>query len=126
MAEADDNDSPAGAAPPGDVVAALIAEGEHLRAAELSVARGDLRRAVQIYDRLWRFADALPLAVRLGDAPLAVRLALDAGDHRHAVELADAMPPEPRADLVLAARALGSRGRHWDAARIAERAGDRA
>ena len=93
MAEADDNHPPAGAAPPGDVVAALIAEGEHLPRGRAQ--RGTRRSAAGGPDSTtvcggsptrcrWRCA--------LGDAPLAVRLALDAGDHRRAVELADAMP----------------------------------
>ena len=125
MADPDDNGL-ADASPPGEAVAALIAEGDHLRAAALALASGDLRRAVGIYDRLWRFADALPLAIQLADWPLAVRLALDAGDHARAVALADAMPDEPAGELVRAARALTSRGRHWDAARLAERAGESA
>ena len=44
--------------------------------------RGDLRRAITLYERVWRFAEALPLAERLGDPALAIRLALDAGRRR--------------------------------------------
>lgn len=116
----------ASAAPPSAPVAALIAAGDHLAAARLAVERGELEQAIHLYDRLWRFADALPLALRLEQRPLAVRLALDLGDPRRAGEIADTMPRDAAADLMAAASAFAARGRYLDAGRLAERAGDRA
>ncbi|HEX2658379.1 MAG TPA: hypothetical protein VHU40_08910, partial [Polyangia bacterium] len=119
MPSADDN-----APTPADPIAALLAQGDHVNAARLSVERGDLPRAIAIYERLWRFADALPLALRLQDRPLAIRLALEVGDAAQAATLAQAIPSDAPADLLRAAQAFAGRGRHWDAARLAERAGD--
>jgi serine/threonine protein kinase len=107
-----------------DPVAALVAAGNHVAAARLSAERGDLPRAIALYERAWRFADALPLARALGDRPLAVRLALDAGDATSAIQIADEIPREAAADLCAAATAFAARGNHFDAARLAERAGD--
>ena len=81
------------------------------------------RRAIQLYERVWRFADALPLALRLGDRGLAVRLALDANLARRATEIADATTAPP--DLLAVADAFAARGRPFEAARAAERGGRR-
>ena len=72
MANTDD-DAARSAAAEADPVAAALAAGNHLVAARLAVARGEPARALDIYDRLWRFADALPLALQLGRRPLAIR-----------------------------------------------------
>jgi len=109
-----------------DPVAAALAAGDHLTAARLSAARGDLERALDLYDRLWRFAEALPLALQLGRRPLAIRLALDLGDTRRAAELAAAIPRDAAAELAAAAGAFAARGRHLEAGHLAERAGERA
>lgn len=109
-----------------DEVAALVAAGDHVAAAGLAVERGELRRAVALYERAWRFADALPLAVTLGDVPLAIRLALDAGDDAAAARMAEDIPRDDVSALRAAAQALAARGRDWEAARMAERAGDAA
>src|SRR6267142_1974602 len=71
----------------GDVIEYLVAHGAYIEAARVCVERGDLARAVQLYERVWRFADALPLAERLGDPALAVRLALDANLPARALEI---------------------------------------
>jgi len=109
-----------------DPVAAAMAAGDHLTAARLSVARGELERALDLYDRLWRFADALPLALQLGRRPLAIRLALDLGDPRRAAEIAATIPREALSELAAAAGAFAARGRHLEAGHLAERAGERA
>ncbi|HEY4185649.1 MAG TPA: serine/threonine-protein kinase [Polyangia bacterium] len=109
-----------------DPVATLLAAGDHAGAAQLAVERGELDRAIGIYDRLWRFADALPLALRLDRRALAVRLALDLGDPRHAGEIAATIPRDAAAELTAASAAFAARGRHLDAGHLAERAGDRA
>jgi eukaryotic-like serine/threonine-protein kinase len=111
------------APPGGDPVAALVARGEYVQAAAEAAAQGDLRRAIQLYERIWRFADAVPLAERLGDRPLAVRLALDARDRAKAAAIAAAIPVEAREDLLLAAEVFARRGHLTEAAAARERAG---
>jgi len=124
MPNADEDAAPT--APADDPVATALAAGDHVAAARVAVARGELERALDIYDRLWRFADALPLALQLGRRPLAIRLALDLGDHRRASDIAAAIPHGATAELSAAAAAFAARGRHLDAGHLAERAGDRA
>jgi serine/threonine-protein kinase len=106
----------------GDVIEYLVAHGAYVEAARIAADRGELRRAVQLYERVWRFADALPLAVELGDRGLAVRLALDANLPARAIEIADAAAaPE---ELTAVADAFAARGRPFEAARASERGGD--
>jgi len=121
-----DDDSARPVAAGADPVADALAAGDHLVAARLAVARGETARALEIYDRLWRFADALPLALQLERRPLAIRLALDLGDARRAAEIAASIPRQASAELSAAAAAFAARGRHLDAAHLAERAGERA
>ncbi|HLK88415.1 MAG TPA: serine/threonine-protein kinase [Polyangia bacterium] len=104
----------------GDFIDYLVAHGAYAEAARVAAGRGELRRAIGLYERVWRFADALPLALDLDDRPLAVRLALDAGLPERAGEIAEAAPPEA---LLPVAEALAARGRTFEAARAAERAG---
>ncbi|HEY4395898.1 MAG TPA: hypothetical protein VGP64_17660, partial [Polyangia bacterium] len=78
----------------GDFIDYLVAHGAYAEAARVAADRGELRRAVGLYERVWRFADAWPLALQLGDRPLAVRLALDANLPARAAELAEGTPPE--------------------------------
>ena len=112
---------PEGAADP---VEALIRQGEHPAAAQLAVARGELRLAVGIYQRLWRYRDALPLALELGDTALAIELALDANLPAQARRLAEDIPPDDAAALVRAAGLFSRRGAHQEAGLLAERAKD--
>ena len=114
------NDSPSAA----DEVAALVAAGDHVGAARRAAAAGDRARAIALYERAWRFSDALALAMELGDRPLAIRLALDARVPATAARLAEAIPREAVDELRAAAAAFGARGSNWEAARLAERAGD--
>jgi len=107
-----------------DPVAALVRQGEHPAAARLAVGRGELTRAIAIYQRLWRYADALPLALELGDTGLAIELALDAGLVDEARRLAEGIPREDRAGLVRSAALFARRGAHHEAGQLAERAQD--
>jgi tetratricopeptide (TPR) repeat protein len=106
----------------GDVIEYLVAHGAYVEAARICVERGDLARAVQLYERVWRFADALPLAERLGDPALAVRLALDAKLPARAVELAATIGADAPDTLRAVAEAFSSRGRPFEGARVLERA----
>ena len=107
-----------------DPVAALIAAGDHVGAARLAAATGDVPRAIALYERAWRFADALPLALQRGDRPLAIRLAIDAGKPAVAAQIAQEIPRDAALELRAAAASFAARGHHWEAARMAERAGD--
>jgi eukaryotic-like serine/threonine-protein kinase len=104
----------------GDFVDYLVAHGAYAEAARAAASRGELARAIALYERVWRFADAWPLALTLGDRALAVRLALDANLPAQAAEIAEATPPE---GLLAVAEAFAARGRTFEAARTAERAG---
>jgi serine/threonine protein kinase len=104
----------------GDFVDYLVAHGAYAEAARAAAGRGEVARAIALYERVWRFADAWPLALTLGDRALAVRLALDANLPAEAAKIADATPPE---GLLAVAEAFASRGRIFEAARAAERAG---
>src|SRR3954470_16327594 len=81
----------------GDVIEYLVAHGAYVEAARICVERGERLRAIRLYERVWRFADAVPLAVELGDRAMAVRLALDANLPAKAAEIADATPSDASA-----------------------------
>jgi serine/threonine-protein kinase len=104
----------------GDFVDYLVAHGAYAEGARVAAERGELARAIGLYERVWRFGDAWPLALKLGDRPLAVRLALDANLPAQAAEIAEETPP---AGLLAVAEAFAARGRTFEAARAAERAG---
>ncbi len=104
----------------GDFIDYLVAHGAYVEAAKVATARGELARAIQLYERVWRFADAWPLAMAMGDRALAVRLALDANQPDQAAEIAAGAPAEAASGL---AEAFAARGRFFEAARQAERAG---
>jgi len=106
--------------PPYDIIEYLVAHGAYVEAARIATDRGELRRAISLYERVWRFVDALPLAITLGDRGLAVRLALDGNLPARATEIADAATAE--ADLTAVADAFADRGRFFEAGRTAERA----
>ena len=106
--------------PPYDIIEYLVAHGAYVEAARIATDRGELRRAIGLYERVWRFVDALPLAITLGDPGLAVRLALDGNLPARATEIADAASGE--ADLLAVAGAFADRGRFFEAGRTAERA----
>jgi serine/threonine protein kinase len=106
--------------PPYDIIEYLVAHGAYVEAARIATDRGELRRAIGLYERVWRFVDALPLAIELGERGLAVRLALDANLPARATEIADAATAET--DLAAVADAFADRGRFFEAGRTAERA----
>ena len=56
-----------GIAPLSDIIEYLVAHGAYVEAARIATERGELRRAIALYERVWRFVDALPLALALGD-----------------------------------------------------------
>ena len=108
----------------GDVIEYLVAHGAYVEAARICVERGERLRAIRLYERVWRFADAVPLALELGDRAMAVRLALDANLVGRATEIAGAVPSDAPAELLAVADAFAARGRPFEAARAAERARD--
>jgi tetratricopeptide (TPR) repeat protein len=103
---------------PEDSIDALVARGDYLSAAALAAAKGDPARAIRLYERIWRFAEAVPLALGMGDRALAVRLALDARDLLRATDIASTIPAEDRPALAQAAAALAARGHHLEAAAL--------
>jgi tetratricopeptide (TPR) repeat protein len=105
-----------------DVIEYLVAHGAYVEAARIAAERGELRRAITLYERVWRFADAVPLALDVGDHGLAVRLALDANLTARATEIADSATTA--GDLAAIADAFAGRGRPFEAGRTAERGGD--
>ena len=104
-----------------DVVDYLVSHGAYVEAARIAAERGELARAISLYERVWRFADAWPLALAMGDRALAVRLALDAQLPGQAKELAEAAQDPD--ELGRVAEAFAARGQPFEAARVAERAG---
>jgi serine/threonine-protein kinase len=113
-----------GVAESQDIIDYLVAHGAYVEAARQCVEGGDLPRAISLLERVWQFREAIPLALTLGDRPLAVRLALDASLPEQAVELAAQIADDAPIELGAAADAFASRGRHFEAARTAERAAD--
>ena len=101
----------------------LLARGDYAGAAARAAAEGDLPRAIRLYERVWRFADAVPLAVALGDRALAVRLALDARDVMGAQAIAGTIDDAEGAALAAVAAAFAARGHHHVAAGLLARAG---
>jgi tetratricopeptide (TPR) repeat protein len=104
-----------------DVVDYLVAHGAYVEAARIAAERGELVRAIGLYERVWRFADAWPLALALGDRALAVRLALDGNLPGQAQEIADGTTAP--AELSRVAEAFAARGQPFAAARVEERVG---
>ncbi len=106
-----------------DTLETLIARGAYADAAGLCADRGDLRRAIALYERIWRFADAARLARALGDRPLAIRLSLDAHDSAGANEAAAGIDDGATGELAAAEDVFAARG-HWhEAAALALRGG---
>src|SRR5688572_7628893 len=86
-----------------ETVATLVARGDYRAAAVRAESNGDLRTAIALLERIWRFSEALPLAERLGDRPLAIRVALDARADERAVAVSAAIPDDDRDGLLRAA-----------------------
>lgn len=111
-------------APHDDEIARLVRAGRHDEAATLCEERGDLVGALALYEKLWAFDKAWPLAERLGNWPAAVRLALDAKAVHEARRMAARVPPDEPAVLLRVSDAFAGRGQFEIAAQVAERAGD--
>ena len=108
-------------APPS--VEDLVAAGDYAGAAARAADQGDLGRAITLLERVWRFAEAVPLALQLGDAPMAIRLALDARDPERARQIAEVLDVADLDQVARAADVLASRGHHEMAAQVQARAG---
>lgn len=104
-------------------VEALVARGDYAGAAAMAAAAGDLRRAIALFERVWRFHDAVPLALTLGDRALAIRLALDAQDVPLAIGLAAEIADDAPEGLAAASDIFAVRGLAAPAAELAVRAG---
>jgi serine/threonine-protein kinase len=101
----------------------LIAAGRHADAAAAAAAAGEHGRAADLYEKLWQFGPAAHAARAAGDAPRALRLALEARDQPlidelHAQLTATDDGARTAMDLYTRAR------RHGEAAQLAERLGE--
>ena len=101
----------------------LIAAGRHADAAAAAAAAGEHVRAADLYEKLWQFGPAARAARAAGDAPRALRLALEARDQPLIDELhaqLTATDDGARIAMDLYTRAR----RHGEAAQLAERLGE--
>lgn len=103
-------------------VAQLVREERLLEAARLAAGRGDARTASLLYERACAFGDAAGEALRAGDAPRALELAVDAGEDELAERAVALVAVDAAASDGVAAR-LTARGRHGWAARVLEACG---
>ncbi len=101
----------------------LVAAGDYATAAARAAEAGDLPRAITLLERIWRFAEAVPLAQRLGDAPLAIRLALDARDPERARQIAESIDATDVDQIDRASDILARQGHAEMAAQLQTRAG---
>jgi eukaryotic-like serine/threonine-protein kinase len=101
----------------------LVAAGDYAAAAARAAEAGDLPRAITLLERIWRFAEAVPLAQRLGDAPLAIRLALDARDPERARQIAESIDAADLDQIERASDILARQGHAEMAAQLLARAG---
>ncbi len=103
-------------------VAQLVLEDRLLEAARLASDRGDARTASAIYERACEWRGAAGEAMRAGEAPRALELALYGGDESTAAQ-ALAVVVRDAATAESAAAQLTSRGQHAWAARVLEGCG---
>lgn len=101
----------------------LLAEGRHGEAADLCMARGDHRRAAELYAAVWRWDEAIEAAERGGHLELAYQLAVSANDHPASARILNTllMLPEPAG---AAARHAEAKRRWLDAAMLSAAAGE--
>lgn len=107
-----------------DPVAALIAAGDLGAAAARAAEQGETLRAIALYERIWRFDQALALAEGTGDRLLCLRLALEARDIPRVRSHAEAIPRDDPQGLAAGAALLEARGHLYEAASLYERAAD--
>ena len=108
---------------PSPSIEDLVAVGDYAGAATQAAAQGDLGRAISLLERIWQFSQAIPLALRLGDAPLAIRLALDAHDPGRARQIALGIPAEDLDQVDRAVEVLANHGLHEVAGQLEARVG---
>ncbi|MDZ4697094.1 MAG: serine/threonine-protein kinase [Deltaproteobacteria bacterium] len=125
MAENDQTQDPEALADLALRIRALIAEGQPEAAAQHWVDAGEPLKAAQLFEKLWRFEDALSLALEAGDRPYAIRLAIEAGLSDRARTIARVVPADANDELLRVSAAFAGRGLFEDAAVAAERAGAR-
>jgi eukaryotic-like serine/threonine-protein kinase len=101
----------------------LVAIGDYSAAAAQAAAEGDVRRAISLLERIWHFTEAIPLALTLGDACLALRLALDARDPSRARQIAEGLDAANLDQVDCAVDLLAGRGLYEIAGQLAARAG---
>ena len=101
----------------------LVAAGDYAAAAAQAADAGDLQGAITLLERIWRFAEAIPLAQRLGDSPLAIRLALDARDPERARQIAETIDAADVDQIERASNILARQGYAEMAAQLQARAG---
>lgn len=117
-------DPPQDPAQEPDRVAALIARGDHAEAAAALRAQGDLKRAQQLYERIWDFRAAAEIARARGDQADELRLLLQAGDTAEAERLHGTLLRAPEAAQRAAERLYEDRRLFAQAAQLAEARGD--
>src|SRR5688572_9489818 len=106
----------------GDEIDALIAAGDVAAAATAARARGQLGRAMLLYERVWDFAAAAEVARQAGHGEAELRNLLDAHELAAAVALGERMA---EAGAALAAAAVfEARRQPGEAARLYERGGE--
>jgi eukaryotic-like serine/threonine-protein kinase len=103
-------------------VAQLVREQRLLEAAKLAGERGDARSASALYEQACEWGAAAAEAMRAGDAPRALHLAVYDGDESTA-EQALALVVRSAAASEAAASRLAQRGQHAWAARVLEGCG---
>lgn len=101
-----------------------VRAGQHEKAAEVAEQAGLLDVALALYEKIWRFDKAWPLAETLRDWPKAVRLALEAQAPQEARRMTARLDSADKATLGKVAQAFSGRGQFEPAAALAERAGD--
>ncbi len=102
----------------------LAAAGKYAEAAELARNQGQPARAVELYERIWDFANAAVSAREAGDLARALLNAIDARNGGLVNELAHALGTEGSDGHRGAARVFARRRRYGEAAVHAEAAGD--
>ncbi|MBK6812696.1 MAG: protein kinase [Sandaracinaceae bacterium] len=108
---------------PNDRIAELARQGDHRAAAALALSAGDAQRAAQLFADVWDWPAAQRAAVSAGRRDLAYQYAIASNDAGVIAQALEALLGDDQQCLPAAEYARG-RGRHHDAARLLESAGD--
>jgi tRNA A-37 threonylcarbamoyl transferase component Bud32/tetratricopeptide (TPR) repeat protein len=108
---------------PNDRIAELARQGDHRAAAALALEAGDAQRAAQLFADVWDWPAAQRAAVSAGRRDLAYQYAIASNDAGVIAQALEALLGDDQQCLP-AAEYARSRGRHHDAARLLESAGD--